>query len=126
LLLKPRFKREAEQGLEPQESVKLRIQDLCDAAITDKPTMSQYLQRLKDAGVETRIKETRTGKIQGISYQLEDVAFPGNKLGENYSWFGLQRLGITEQIQEPQPPAPTPKPVSRKSKKCSTSRELEL
>jgi len=121
-----RFKRESEQGLEPQESVKRQIQDLCDAAMSDKPTMSQYLERLKDAGVETRIKETRTGKIQGISYELGGVAFPGNKLGKNYSWFGLQRQGITEQIQEVQPPAPIPKPVSRKPKKRTTGRELEL
>jgi hypothetical protein len=86
--------------------------------------MSQYLQRLKDAGVEPRIKETRTGKIQGISYELGGVAFPGNKLGKNYSWLGLQKLGIIEQAQKPQ--APTPKPVSRKSKKRSSGRELEL
>lgn len=117
-----RVKREAEQGLEPQESVKRQIQDLCDAAMADKPTMSQYLQRLKDAGVEPRIKETRTGKIQGISYELGGVAFPGNKLGKSYSWFGLQRQGITEQIQVP--PAPTPKPVRRK--KRTATRELEL
>ena len=121
-----RVKREAEQGLEPQEIIKRQIQDLCDAAMSDKPSMNQYLQRLKDAGVESRIKETRTGKIQGISYQLEGVAFAGNKLGKNYSWHGLQKLGITEQIQELQPPAPTPKPISRKSKKRSSGRELEL
>jgi hypothetical protein len=121
-----RQRRETEQGLEPQESIKRQIQDLCDAAMSDKPSMNQYLQRLKDAGVESRIKETRTGKIQGISYQLEGVAFAGNKLGKNYSWHGLQKLGITEQIQELQPPAPTPKPVSRKSKRRSSGRELEL
>jgi len=119
-----RQKREAELGLEPGLTIKRQIQDACDAAISNKPSMSQYLQRLKDAGVEPRIKETRTGKIQGISYELGGVAFPGNKLGKNYSWFGLQKLGITEQIQEP--PAQTPKPVSRKSKKRSSGRELEL
>jgi len=119
-----RQKREAELGIEPGLTIKRQIQDLCDAAMSDKPSMNQYLQRLKDAGVESRIKETRTGKIQGISYQLEGVAFPGNKLGKNYSWHGLQKLGIIEQAQEP--PAPTPKPISRKSKKRSSARELEL
>lgn len=120
-----RQRREAELGSEPQESTKRRLQNLCDAAAADQPTMRQYLQRLKDSGVEAQIKETRTGKIQGISYELEGVAFAGHKLGRNYSWIGLQKLGITEDLQQPQSPAPTvTRGVTRKSKK--RSQELEL
>jgi hypothetical protein len=92
-----RLKREASLGVEPQESIKRRLQNLCDIAAADRPTLGQYKKRLKDAGVETRIRETRTGFIQGISYELEGVAFPGHKLGRNYSWSGLQKIGITEQ-----------------------------
>jgi hypothetical protein len=92
-----RLKREASLGEKPQESIKRRLQNLCDMAASDRPTMNQYKKRLKDAGVETRIRETRTGKIQGISYELEGVAFPGYKLGRNYSLCGLQKIGITEQ-----------------------------
>ena len=120
-----RYKREASLGEKPQESIKRRLQNLCDMAAADRPTMMQYLQRLLDAGVETRIKETRTGKIQGISYELEGVAFAGHKLGRNYSWIGLQKLGITEHLQQQQPLAPTVKPhVNRKSKKRSSGLEL--
>jgi hypothetical protein len=102
-----RYKREASLGEKPQESIKRRLQNLCDMAAADQPSLSQYKKRLLDAGVETRIKETRTGKIQGISYELSGVAFPGHKLGLHYSWSGLQRLGITENLELPQPPAPT-------------------
>jgi hypothetical protein len=86
--------------------------------------MNQYLQRLKDAGVEPRIRKTRTGKIQGISYELEGVAFAGHKLGRNYSWQGLQKLGITEHLEPQQPPAPVKPPVNRKYKKRSSGLEL--
>jgi hypothetical protein len=120
-----RLKREAEFVEKPQESIKRRLQSICDMAAADQPTMSQYKKRLKDAGVETQIRETRTGKIQGISYELEGVAFAGYKLGRNYSWRGLQKLGITEHLQQQQPPTPTVKPhVNRKSKKRSSGREL--
>jgi hypothetical protein len=120
-----RQRRETELGAEPQDSIKRRLQNLCDAAAADKPTMRQYLQRLKDSGVESQIKETRTGKIQGISYELEGVAFPGHKLGRNYSWIGLQKLGISEDLQQPQPPAPTvTRGVTRKSKKHLAALEL--
>jgi hypothetical protein len=120
-----RQRREAELGTEPQETIKRRLQNACEAAATDTPCLSQYVQRLKDAGVEPQIKQTRTGKIQGISYGLEGVAFPGHKLGRNYSWQGLQRLGISEDFQQPQPKAPTvTRGVTRKSKKHNQALEL--
>jgi hypothetical protein len=92
-----RYKRFASLEEKPQESIKRQLQNLCDEAAADQPSLGQYKKRLKDAGVETLIRETRTGKIQGISYELDSVAFAGHKLGRNYSLCGLQRLGITEQ-----------------------------
>jgi hypothetical protein len=120
-----REKREASLGVHPQESIKRRLQNLCDIAAADQPSLSQYKKRLLDAGVETRIRETRTGKIQGISYELEGVAFPGHKLGRNYSWSGLQKLGLTENLELPLQNAPTVIPrVKSTSKKRSSGLEL--
>jgi hypothetical protein len=120
-----RYKREASLGENPQESIKRRLQNFCDIAAADRPTMSQYKKRLKDAGVETRIRETRTGKIQGISYELEGVAFAGHKLGRNYSWSGLQKLGITENLELSQRKASTvTHSVKSTSKKHSSGLEL--
>ncbi len=120
-----REKRFASQGVHPLESIKRRLQNFCDIAAADRPRMKQYLQRLKDAGVETRIRETRTGKIQGISYELEGVAFAGHKLGRNYSWIGLQKLGITENLELPLQKAPTViHSVKSTSKKRSSGLEL--
>jgi hypothetical protein len=120
-----REKRFASLGENPMISIKRRLQNLCDIAAADQPTLGQYKKRLKDAGVETRIRETRTGKIQGISYELEGVAFPGHKLGRNYSLCGLQRLGITENLERKQLPAPTvTHSVKSTSKKRSSGLEL--
>ncbi len=120
-----RLKREASLGENPPESVKRRLQSICDQAAVDRPTMSQYLHWLKDAGVETRIRKTRTGFIQGISYELDSVAFPGHKLGRNYSWSGLQKLGITENLElSVQKASTVTHSVNRKSKKHSTGLEL--
>jgi hypothetical protein len=120
-----REKRFANFGENPQESIKRRLQNLCDIAAADQPSLSQYKKRLKDAGVEARIRETRTGKIQGISYELDSIAFAGHKLGRNYSWSGLQRLGITENLEPKQPPVPTvTHSVKSTSKKRSNGLEL--
>ncbi|HEY9650271.1 MAG TPA: relaxase/mobilization nuclease domain-containing protein [Coleofasciculaceae cyanobacterium] len=123
-----RIRKETEQGETPQDSIKRRLQNLCDQAASDKPKLSTFLQRLKDAGVEARIRETRTGKIQGISYELEGVAVAGHKLGKSYSFAGLKRLGITEPLEHRfsnQPPSSALKtPVNRKPKKHSSGLEL--
>jgi hypothetical protein len=120
-----REKREANLGEKPMISIKRRLQNLCDMAAADQPTLGQYKKRLLDAGVETLIRETRTGKIQGISYELEGVAFAGHKLGRNYSLCGLQRLGITENLELPLQKAPTVTPhVKSMSKKRTTGLEL--
>jgi hypothetical protein len=117
-----RYKREANLGENPLESIKRRLQKLCDIAAADQPSLGQYKKRLKDAGVETLIRETRTGKIQGISYELSGVAFPGHKLGRSYSWNGLQRLGITEQERAAHKVRSQVTPQLKK--RCSTEREL--
>jgi hypothetical protein len=120
-----REKRFANLGEKPMISIKRRLQNLCDMAAADQPTLGQYKKRLLDAGVETLIRETRTGKIQGISYELEGVAFAGHKLGRNYSLCGLQRLGITENLELPLQKAPTVTPhVKSMSKKRTTGLEL--
>jgi len=120
-----REKRFASLGEKPMISIKRRLQSICDQAAADQPTMSQYKKRLLDAGVETRIRETRTGKKKGISYELEGVAVAGHKLGRNYRLCGLQKIGITENLELPQPSAPTVTPhVNRKPKKRSTGLEL--
>jgi hypothetical protein len=86
--------------------------------------MITFLQRLKDAGVEPRIRKTRTGKVQGISYELEGIPFPGNKLGRNYSYQGLQKLGVVD-CDCLEPPSPAVKtPVNRKPKTHSSGLEL--
>ncbi len=63
--------------------------------------------------------------VQGISYELDSIAFAGHKLGRNYSWSGLQRLGITENLEPKQPPVPTvTHSVKSTSKKRSSGLEL--
>ncbi|NJM74303.1 MAG: hypothetical protein HC862_31975 [Scytonema sp. RU_4_4] len=45
--------------------------------------MTQFLEKLQTAGVETKVKVTKEGVIQGISYLTNGVAFQAGKLGRN-------------------------------------------
>ena len=79
-------------------STRLRLQDLLDRAAADRPSMSVFLERLREAGVEAVPRVATTGHVSGISYGLEGASFRGSALGRSYSWRGLQeRLGVDYQ-----------------------------
>jgi hypothetical protein len=73
------------------ESIRTKLQQIIDAE-TEKPiTMPELVNRLKDRGIDAKISITRTGKIRGISYQLDGVATSGTHLGKAYTFPGLQK-----------------------------------
>jgi len=71
--------------------VKARLQEIIKEAVRDKPEMSRFLDRLEAAGVRSRCNVQSTGRVAGISYELDGVAVKGSQLGKNYSWDGLQK-----------------------------------
>ena len=74
-------------------SVQRQLQDTLDRVlqIPNIKTLSEFVEELVIQGVSPRVKYTRTGKVQGISYELNDVAMPGYRLGKRYSLPGLQK-----------------------------------
>jgi hypothetical protein len=74
-----------------EESIRTKLQQTIDAE-TEKPiTMPELVNRLKDRAIDAKITITRTGKIKGISYQLDGVATSGTHLGKAYTFPGLQK-----------------------------------
>ncbi len=74
-----------------EESVRVRLQRSLDQATRDHPTMPELIERSQQQGVNVRVGYTRTGKVKGISYQLDGVAFSGTHLGKAYTFPGLQK-----------------------------------
>jgi hypothetical protein len=54
-------------------------------------TMPQFIQQLKQSGIDAYVKYTRTNKIKGITYSIGNDSIQGNELGKKYSWGGLQK-----------------------------------
>lgn len=54
-------------------------------------TMPQFIEELKQSGIEAYVKFTRTNKIKGISYSIGSESIQGHELGKKYSWGGLQK-----------------------------------
>lgn len=74
-----------------EESVRVRLQYSLDKATHDHPTMPELIERAQQQGINVCVGYTRTGKVKGISYQLDGVAFSGTHLGKAYTFPGLQK-----------------------------------
>lgn len=57
-----------------------RLQSEIDRAAAANQTVGDFAVQLARAGITCKLKITRTGKVQGISYQMEGVSFQGNQL----------------------------------------------
>ena len=94
-----RPKLETDRGKESKAKID-RTKQFLQSAISfetrDHPSFSKFVSRLNDQGIRVGIKQTRTGKIQGISYEMDGVALRGSRLGSSYTWNGIQnKLGVT-------------------------------
>ncbi|WP_413176264.1 relaxase/mobilization nuclease domain-containing protein [Anabaena azotica] len=74
-----------------EESVRVKLQRSLDKATHDRPTMPELIERAQKEGINVCVSYTRTGKVKGISYQLNGVAFSGTHLGKAYTYPGLQK-----------------------------------
>ncbi|PAJ97210.1 relaxase/mobilization nuclease domain-containing protein [Burkholderia ubonensis] len=80
---------------------RLTIQEIIDGAIHDRPLASTFLQRVEShgVGVLANISPT-TGRVSGMAFSYNGVAFKGSQLGKAYSWGNLQKRIDYEQTRD--------------------------
>jgi hypothetical protein len=122
------------------EPSKVQLQEAIDTAALGNPTMPELIQKLKGQGVKAQVHFQSTGRIQGLTYEIDGITFSGTKLGKAYTFGGLQKYrGVTYEpdrdsfllmVSEQAMIAPNPPSVTRnlqvygKPKKRSTGLEL--
>ena len=74
---------------------KEKLWSAIDQAVSDQPSMSLFVARLRADDISVRLRQ-ENDQITGISYEVDGVAFSGHKLGSAYSFNGLQKhLGVS-------------------------------
>ena len=80
-----RYKREVREVAAGTREVAIlpvsdRLQSAIDLSATQSHTVIEFARKLADRGISTKLKVTRTGKVQGISYGMEGVSYQGDQL----------------------------------------------
>lgn len=76
-------------------SVKVVLQERIKAVLESRPTTTQFIERLQEQGINVAPNLQSTGRISGISFELNGKAMKGKSLGNGYSWNGLQERGLS-------------------------------
>jgi hypothetical protein len=103
-------------------AVKARLQEHLDLAARGRPTMRQFVERAEAQGIEVRTRFGAPGRVEGISFAFDGVAFQGGQLGRAYSWKGLQqqaRIGF-----EPDRDLPTLRAAAQRATTRAAPRKL--
>jgi hypothetical protein len=69
-----------------------QLQDSIKQSLNESISLDEFIDRLSAKGVSVRLRKSKEGKIQGISYGLDGVAFQGRQLGKDYSWTSLESV----------------------------------
>lgn len=70
------------------------LQNLIKEELKNNPTTEQFIDRLEVAGVQIRPNIASTGRVSGLAFEYNGVAFKGSQLGKRFSWAGLQKQGL--------------------------------
>lgn len=70
---------------------KKQLQMLLDKSFSDTPDIGTFLKRLEEQKVKWKANLSSTGKMNGLSFELNGISFKASQLGKSYSWNNLQK-----------------------------------
>lgn len=81
----------AEKGKAPAAE---RLRDVVEAALTDKPTVSEFIDRLHHYGVDVRPNLASTGKLNGFAYEIDGQTVTAAAIGRGFTFANLTKRGL--------------------------------
>lgn len=78
-----------------------QLQKIIEQSLKDNPSLDEFIRLLNAKGVSVRLRKSKEGKIEGISYKLDGVAFQGRQLGKDYTWTSLESILLKETSYQP-------------------------
>lgn len=70
---------------------KKQLQVILDENLADTPSVEIFIKRLEEEKVQWKANLSSTGKMNGLSFELNGISFKASQLGKKYSWNNLQK-----------------------------------
>ncbi|MFS8291564.1 relaxase/mobilization nuclease domain-containing protein [Enterobacter hormaechei] len=70
---------------------KKQLQSILDKSLAETPSVEIFIKRLEEEKVQWKANLSSTGKMNGLSFELNGISFKASQLGKNYSWNNLQK-----------------------------------
>lgn len=72
-------------------STRKELQGIVSEAMKDNPTMTEFVNRLESRSVRVKANLQSTGRISGLTYQINDRVMKGSDLGKSFTAAGIQK-----------------------------------
>lgn len=72
-----------------------RVKLIVEGATTDRPTLTEFVQRVEGAGAEVRLYVDKQARPIAIGYGLGEASVRSSELGPGHSWRRLEREGVS-------------------------------
>jgi hypothetical protein len=76
---------------------RLQLQNIIAEIIIQKVTLEELLERLKKQKVKTKLNQSATGTISGISFEFKNTTYKGSKVHRSLSWNNITKKLINNE-----------------------------
>lgn len=90
-----------------------QLQQAIDKIINEgNLTVDEFIKKLAQAGISAKPNLSKSGKMSGFGFEINNIAFKASQLGTRYGWQTLEKRLQQPQQQVKATPAPeAPKPI---------------
>ena len=71
--------------------LRVKLQEAIQQELENAPNLETFMKRLEEKGVSVKLRSSKTGVIEGISFKMDKLAFQGRQLGKAFSWTNVAK-----------------------------------
>lgn len=82
---------------------RLQIQNIITEILKQNLSLNEFIEKLKEKGINTKLNTSSSGTISGISFEYKNTTYKGSKIHKNLSWNNLKQKLKDEQDRNNNP-----------------------
>lgn len=76
---------------------RLELQNIITEILIQRVTLNEFIEQLKKQKVKTKLNQSATGTISGISFEFKETTYKGSKVHRSLSWNNITKKLINNE-----------------------------